>query len=59
MLATDYYPAKAVPHPVLPWQSAANLSVAFAEQMVADMAQYAALSKYFGGMQVLVTEYAA
>ena len=48
LLATDYYPAKGVPHPDsgLPWQVAPGLDAAYAAAIEADMAQYAALSKY-------------
>ena len=48
LLATDYYPAKDVPHPDsgLPWQYAPGLDKAYAAAIEADMEQYAALSKY-------------
>lgn len=57
LLATDYYPAMPVAHPSLPWQTSANLSATYAAAIASDMAQYRRTSSFFGGKQILITEY--
>ena len=57
VLATDYYPSFFVGHPSLPWQTSANLSAQFAAAIASDMQQYRRTSAYFGGKQILITEY--